>query len=99
MILEGYNSGWLVVTFIVIFFLIRLAVGIWAGRKVQDNADYVVAGRRLPIYMAAASIMATCFAAETLMGASETAYDYGFHVVHRSSVHQAFNGIVYWGPT
>jgi SSS family transporter len=81
MVLEGYHSAWLVVTFIVIFFLIRLAVGIWAGSKVQDNADYVVAGRRLPIYMAAASIMATWFAAETLMGASETAYDYGFQGV------------------
>ena len=70
MVLGSYHSAWLVVTFIVIFFLIRLAVGIWAGRKVQDNSDYVVAGRKLPIYMSAASIMATWFAAETLMGAS-----------------------------
>ena len=31
--------------------------------------------------MSAASIMATWFAAETLMGASETAYDYGFQGV------------------
>ncbi len=81
MVLEGYHSAWLVVTFIVIFFLVRLAVGIWAGSKVQNNTDYIVAGRRLPIYMASASIMATWFAAETLMGASETAYDYGFQGV------------------
>jgi SSS family transporter len=67
--------------FIALFFLVRLVVGIWASRKVQDNTDYVVAGRRLPIHMAAASIMATWFAAETLMGASETAYDYGFQGV------------------
>ena len=78
MILEGYDYAWLVVLFIALFFAVRIAVGIWAGRQVQDNTDYVVAGRRLPIYMAAASIMATWFAAETLMGASETAYDYGF---------------------
>jgi SSS family transporter len=69
------------VLFIAIFFAVRLAVGIWAGGKVEDNADYVVAGRRLPIHMAAASIMATWFAAETLMGASQTAYDYGFQGV------------------
>ncbi|KAF0112028.1 MAG: sodium solute transporter superfamily protein [Chloroflexi bacterium] len=81
MILEGYEYAWLVILFIAIFFAIRLAVGIWAGRKVQDNTDYVVAGRRLPIHMAAASIMATWFAAETLMGASQTAYDYGFQGV------------------
>ena len=78
MILAGYDYAWLVVLFIAIFFAVRIAVGVWAGSKVQDNEDYVVAGRRLPIHMAAASIMATWFAAETLMGASETAYDYGF---------------------
>jgi SSS family transporter len=78
MIVEAYEYAWLVVFFIALFFAIRLGVGIWAGRQVQDNVDYVVAGRRLPIHMAAASIMATWFAAETLMGASETAYDYGF---------------------
>jgi len=81
MILEGYSSAWLVIFFIAFFFLIRLGVGIWAARRVEDNTDYVVAGRRLPIHMAAASIMATWFAAETLMGASETAYDYGFQGV------------------
>jgi len=81
MILEGYHAAWLVVLFIAIFFAVRLAVGIWASRRVVDNTDYVVAGRRLPIHMAAASIMATWFAAETLMGASETAYDYGFQGV------------------
>jgi SSS family transporter len=78
MILEGYDYAWLVLLFIVLFFVGRIIVGIWAGRQVQDNTDYIVAGRRLPIHMAAASIMATWFAAETLMGASETAYDYGF---------------------
>jgi SSS family transporter len=81
MVLEGYQYAWLVILFIAIFFAIRIAVGIWASRKVEDNTDYVVAGRRLPIHMAAASIMATWFAAETLMGASETAYDYGFQGV------------------
>jgi len=81
MVLEGYHAAWLVVLFIIIFFLVRLVIGIWASRRVEDDVDYVVAGRRLPIHMAAASIMATWFAAETLMGASETAYDYGFQGV------------------
>jgi SSS family transporter len=81
MILEAYHSAWLVVLFIALFFAIRLVIGIWASRRVEDDVDYVVAGRRLPIHMAAASIMATWFAAETLMGASETAYDYGFQGV------------------
>ncbi|NPV85019.1 MAG: sodium:solute symporter family protein [Anaerolineae bacterium] len=78
---EGYQYTWLVVIFIVLFFGVRIAVGIWAGSKVKDAADYIVAGRRLPVYIAGASIMATWFAAETLMGASGTAYQYGFQGV------------------
>ena len=79
--LEGYQYVWLIVVFIVGFFAIRMFVGWWASRKVQVAADYIVAGRRLPVYMVAASVMATWFAAETLMGASSTAYQYGFQGV------------------
>jgi SSS family transporter len=71
----------IIVIFIVAFFAIRMGVGIWASRKVTDAADFIVAGRRLPIWMVGASVMATWFAAETLMGASSTAYQYGFQGV------------------
>jgi SSS family transporter len=71
---------WIIIA-VIGFFLIRLAVGYYASRKVNTAADYVVAGRRLPIYLAAASIMATWFAAETLMGASSTAYQWGLQGV------------------
>lgn len=77
----GYPYVWLIVLGIVVFFSIRMAVGIWASRRVKNAADYIVAGRRLPIYMVGASVMATWFAAETLMGASSTAYQYGFQGV------------------
>jgi len=79
--LEGYPYVWLIVVVIVIFFAVRMGVGYWASRRVEDAADYIVAGRRLPIYMVGASVMATWFAAETLMGASSTAYQYGFQGV------------------
>lgn len=79
--LSGYQYVWLIVTFIVGFFAVRMGVGIWASRKVSNAADYVVAGRSLPIYMVGASVMATWFAAETLMGASSSGYQYGFQGV------------------
>ena len=78
---EGYPYVWLIVLVIVLFFAVRMGVGIWASRRVKNAADYIVAGRRLPIYMVGASVMATWFAAETLMGASSTAYQYGFQGV------------------
>lgn len=79
--LTAYPSIGLVIAGILLFFAIRLAVGAWAARRVKTTSDYVVAGRRLPIYLTAASIMATWFAAETLMGASATAYQWGLQGV------------------
>jgi len=79
--LGNYPYTGLVLTAIVVFFGVRLAIGYWASRRVSDAADFIVAGRSLPIYIAAASIMATWFAAETLMGAASTAYRYGFQGV------------------
>ncbi len=78
---QGYPYVWLVVVGIVVFFAIRMGVGIWAARRVSNAADYIVAGRRLPIYIVGASVMATWFAAETLMGASSSAYQYGYQGV------------------
>jgi SSS family transporter len=74
------NAG-LIIAGIVIILIVRLIIGYWASTKVKTTVDYVVAGRRLPWWMAAPSIMATWFAAETLMGASSEAYIYGFQGV------------------
>lgn len=79
--LQNYGSRTEIVIGVVAFFLVRLFIGWWASRKVTDAADFVVAGRGLPIYMTAASIMATWFAGETLMGASANGYRSGFHGV------------------
>ena len=79
--LGSYPYTWLIIVGIIVFFVIRLAIGYYASRKVTTTVDYIVAGRRLPIYLAGASIMATWFAAETLMGASAEAYKYGFQGV------------------
>ncbi len=78
---QGYDYVWLIVTFIIGFFAVRMGVGIWASKKVSDAADYIVAGRKLPIYMVGASVMATWFAAETLLGASSTAFQFGLQGV------------------
>ncbi len=79
--LGQYPHTPLVLAAMVAFFALRLAVGVWASRRVSNAADFIVAGRKLPIYIAAASIMATWFAAETLMGAASIAYRTGFQGV------------------
>jgi len=49
----------IIVFFIILFFAIRIGIGYYASRKVSNTTDYIVAGRRLPIYLTGASIMAT----------------------------------------
>jgi solute:Na+ symporter, SSS family len=79
--LSQYKEIHIIIIGIIIFFIIRLIVGYLASRKINTATDYIVAGRRLPIYFTAASIMATWFAAETIMGASSTAYQWGLQGV------------------
>lgn len=79
--MQEYEYSGLIIGGIVVILLVRLAIGYWASRKVETTNDYVLAGRRLPIWMAAPSIMATWFAAETLMGSSSEAYKYGLQGV------------------
>ena len=48
---------------IVIYILGILAIGCFAGRKVRNMDDFLVAGRRLPLWMASATLLATWFGA------------------------------------
>ena len=79
--MDGYQYSGLIIGGIVVILIVRIIIGYWASQRVHTTNDYVLAGRRLPIWMAAPSIMATWFAAETLMGSSSEAYKYGLQGV------------------
>lgn len=55
--------------FIALYLLSNIAVGVWAARRVSTSQDFVLAGRRLPLVLAASVTFATWFGSETLMGA------------------------------
>lgn len=56
------------IAFVVIYLLGTLAIGVWAGRKVHNSADFAIAGRSLPLIMVVTTTFATWFGAETVMG-------------------------------
>ena len=56
--------------FIGLYLLLNVLVGIWAARRVKNTSDYLLAGRNLPFYVATATVFATWFGSETLLGAS-----------------------------
>ncbi|MCA9211070.1 MAG: sodium:solute symporter, partial [Planctomycetales bacterium] len=65
-------------TIVVSLYLIGIfALSIYASGQVHDEADYVVAGRRLPLWLAWGTLMATWFGAATVLGAAEAARDEG----------------------
>ncbi len=63
--------------FIGLYLLGTLAVGWWASRRVRTTADFVVAGRNLPMFIAACALFATWFGSETVMGASSEFIEHG----------------------
>ncbi|KAA6440938.1 sodium:solute symporter [Dyadobacter flavalbus] len=51
------------------YLVLNLAIGLWASRKIKTTNDFVLAGRRLPLILAASATFATWFGSETIMGA------------------------------
>jgi Na+/proline symporter len=59
----------MLVACIILYLLSNVAVGVWASRRVATSQDFVLAGRRLPLVLAASVTFATWFGSETIMGA------------------------------
>jgi solute:Na+ symporter, SSS family len=56
------------ITFVVLYLLGTLALGVWAGTRIKNTSDFAVAGHRLPLAMVITTTFATWFGAETVMG-------------------------------
>ncbi len=67
--------------FIALYLLSNVAVGAWAARRVTTSQDFVLAGRRLPLVLAASVTFATWFGSETIMGAPAMFVDGGLPAV------------------
>ena len=59
------------------YVLFLLAISIYATGKIKDEADYVVAGRRLPLFLAWGTLIATWFGAATMFAAAGAAREQG----------------------
>lgn len=62
----------MLVSFVVAYLLVTVIVGLIAARRVHDSKDYLIAGRKLPLYMNVATVFATWFGAETVLAVSAT---------------------------
>ena len=55
---------------IVIYLLLTLVIGFVAARRVKTVSDFALAGKRLSFFMASATVFATWFGSETILGSS-----------------------------
>ena len=67
----------MLVTFIVLYLLGSVAIGLFAATRVHNTADYAVAGRSLPLAVVIATTFATWFGSETVLGVSARFIDGG----------------------
>ena len=58
----------ILISSVVLYLLGTLGLGVWAGSRIKNTADFAVAGRSLPLIMVVTTTFATWFGAETVMG-------------------------------
>src|SRR6185369_11151346 len=58
--------------FVIIYWIVSVGIGLWAGTLVKNSKDFAVAGRALPMYVVTATVFATWFGSETVLGIPAT---------------------------
>ncbi|MHB1076704.1 high affinity choline transporter 1 [Thiobacillus sp.] len=69
----------MLIGFVILYLVISIGVGMYAATRVHTSRDYVVAGRHLPIYIVTATVFATWFGSETVLGIPATFLNEGLH--------------------
>jgi SSS family solute:Na+ symporter len=68
-------------TLVIFYLLITIAIGLWAAKRVKNTADFAIAGRHLPLIMIVTTTFATWFGSETVLGIPATFIGGGLHSV------------------
>ncbi|MGE0803468.1 MAG: sodium:solute symporter family protein [Lautropia sp.] len=58
--------------FVLAYWIVSVAIGIWAALRVRTTADFAVAGRMLPFHIVLATVFATWFGSEAVLGIPAT---------------------------
>src|SRR5512140_2414420 len=71
----------MLIWFVILYLLLSIGIGVYASSKVHSAKDFAVAGRHLPLHIVTATVFATWFGAETVLGISATFVKEGLHGV------------------
>jgi len=53
---------------VILYLIVSIGIGLYAATKVKNSADFVVAGHHLPLPFIIATVFATWFGSETVLG-------------------------------
>ena len=62
----------MLIWFVIIYWVISIGIGLWAALRVKNTADFAAAGHSLPMYIVTATVFATWFGSETVLGVPAT---------------------------
>lgn len=62
----------MLLSFVILYLLVSIGIGLYAATRVHNAKDFAVAGRSLPLPIVMATVFATWFGAETVLGISAT---------------------------
>lgn len=58
--------------FVIVYWVISVGIGLWAAMRVKNTADFAAAGHSLPLPIVTATVFATWFGSETVLGIPAT---------------------------
>jgi len=68
-------------TLVIVYLLVTIAIGLMAAKRVHNSADFAIAGRHLPLAMIVTTTFATWFGSETVLGIPAKFVNGGLHGV------------------
>ncbi|GKS64177.1 sodium:solute symporter [Nitrospira sp.] len=68
----GFILPRVVLWFVILYLILSVGIGLFAATRVQNSKDFAVAGRSLPLPIVIATVFATWFGAEAVLGISAT---------------------------
>jgi SSS family transporter len=67
----------IIFTGVAIYLVMMLVIGIYASKRTGSIDNFIVAGRRMPLWIGSATIVATWFGGGTMLGAAGASYEQG----------------------
>src|SRR5689334_18459091 len=76
------DANWLDYTFVAIYFVFVLGIGVMARRSVSDSIDFFLSGRSLPAWVTGLAFISANLGAVEIMGMSANGAQLGISAVH-----------------